>query len=58
MMPLDHDIAREAALQANKLFGQWMPERWLALFIDVYDDIAECREVDQTLPSHVRQEGE
>lgn len=48
-MPLDQDIARTAAEQANKLFGQWMPERWLSLFIDAYDDIAECREIDRIM---------
>jgi hypothetical protein len=43
---IDSDIARRAAEQANKLFGQWMPERWLSLFIDSYDDIEACREAD------------
>jgi hypothetical protein len=37
--PLNPEIARLAAAQASKLFGQWMPERWLNLFIDSYDDI-------------------
>jgi hypothetical protein len=40
---LDADLARTAAEQANSLFGQWMPERWLNLFIDSYNDIAACR---------------
>jgi hypothetical protein len=48
-MPLDQDIARTAAEQANKLFGQWMPESWLNLFIDAYDDIEACREVDRIM---------
>jgi hypothetical protein len=42
-MPLDRNNVRAAAEQANKLFGQWMPERWLNLFIDAYDDIEACR---------------
>ena len=45
-MPLDHDVARMAAEQANKLFGQWMPERWLNLFVDAYEDIEACRAVE------------
>ncbi len=48
-MPIDQDIARTAAQQANKLFGQWMPERWLNLFIDAYGDIEVCREVDRIM---------
>lgn len=44
-MPLDREIVRIAASQTNKLFGQWMPERWLNLFIDAYDDIEACRTV-------------
>lgn len=42
-MPLDQELARTAAEQANRLFGQWMPERWLQLFIDSYNDIEACR---------------
>ncbi len=41
--PIDPEIARLAAQTANKLFGQWMPERWLNLFIDAYDDMSVCR---------------
>lgn len=39
---IDRGIARNAALNANSAFGQWMPERWLNIFMDSYDDIAEC----------------
>lgn len=42
-MSLDQNIARAAAAQANTLFGKWMPERWLNLFIDSYNDIEACR---------------
>jgi hypothetical protein len=42
-MALNREIARAAGQQANILFGQWMPERWLNLFIDAYNDIESRR---------------
>ena len=43
---MNDEIARLAAQQANKLYGQWMPERWLNLFLDSYADIEACREAE------------
>lgn len=42
-LPINPDVVRDAAEQANKLFGQWMPEKWVNLFIDSYDDIVATR---------------
>jgi hypothetical protein len=55
-MPLDQDIARTAAEQANKLFGKWMPERWIDLFIDCYDDIKAARGDDSEVLQNDLQE--
>lgn len=54
--PLNPEIARLAAAQASKLFGQWMPERWLNLFIDSYDDIVASKWdlTDTILPSPLK----
>lgn len=41
--PINPEDARAAAEQSNRLFGQWMPERWLNLFIDSYNDIVSSR---------------
>lgn len=35
---LDRSRATEAAVVANHAYGQWMPERWLHLFLDAYED--------------------
>lgn len=60
---IDMDIARVAAEQANKLFGQWIPERWLNLFVDSYNDIEACRAVPKEpakmpeVEPHMREHG-
>jgi hypothetical protein len=39
-MKIDWKIANQAAQQANANYGQWMPERWLQLFVKAYDALA------------------
>jgi truncated hemoglobin YjbI len=34
---IDRQIASRAAEDANRTFGQWMPDAWLRLFEDAYD---------------------
>jgi hypothetical protein len=34
---IDRQKAADAAVKANHAFGQWMPERWLHLFLDAYE---------------------
>jgi len=34
---LDFEKVNEAAQSANKQFGQWMPERWIQLFVAAYN---------------------
>lgn len=34
---IDRERAAKAAVEANNAFGQWMPERWLHLFLDAYE---------------------
>lgn len=34
---LDFEKVSKAAQQANQQYGQWMPERWLQLFVAAYD---------------------
>ncbi len=34
---IDRDRATKAAAEANTAYGQWMPERWLHLFLDAYE---------------------
>lgn len=46
---MNRETARTAAEQANKLFGQWMPQRWLDLFLDSYEDIEGCRDAAQSV---------
>ncbi len=46
----DRDVARAAAETANKLYKQWMPQQWLLLFMDAYEDIAACRAAPPPLP--------
>ena len=36
---LDKALAGKAAELANKRFGQWMPERWLYLFVEEYNKL-------------------
>lgn len=36
-VPIDRDRAAKAAVEANTAYGQWMPERWLYLFLDAYE---------------------
>jgi len=61
---MDMDIARAAAEQANNLFGKWMPERWLMLFVDSYNDIEACKSAPTVEPAktaevepHMREHG-
>lgn len=34
---INRQKAADAAVKANHSFGQWMPERWLHLFLDAYE---------------------
>ncbi|TWB61641.1 hypothetical protein FBZ98_101986 [Rhizobium sp. ERR 922] len=34
---IDRQKAADAAVKANHAYGQWMPERWLHLFLDAYE---------------------
>lgn len=34
---IDRQRATKAAEAANQAYGQWMPERWLHLFLDAYE---------------------
>jgi hypothetical protein len=34
---IDRERAAKAAVEANNAYGQWMPERWLHLFLDAYE---------------------
>lgn len=35
----DWDRINEAANRANNAFGQWMPERWLQMFVGFFNDL-------------------
>lgn len=38
--PIDRERAAKAAVEANNAYGQWMPERWLNIFLDAYERAA------------------
>lgn len=35
---LDRDAACVAAKRASEVLGQWVPQQWLDVFMDAYDD--------------------
>lgn len=35
---LDREAACKAAARASTEFGQWVPQRWLDIFMSAYDD--------------------
>lgn len=37
---LDWSLVNAAATQANSQYGQFMPERWLQMFVAAYNDAA------------------
>lgn len=53
MTDLDWERARKAAEEANKDFGQWMPQRWLELFRQHYDGRPPPPVRDRQPPSEV-----